>query len=85
VRRPFPSGLHTDDGHVRVIGPEDSWEDMFDLAVDEIAHYGEDSMQIRKRLTAMLHDLATIAPPGRLQSIADKAVAIHRAAWPPTV
>lgn len=81
VHRPFPAGVHTDDdGRIRVVVPENSWQDVLDLAVDEIAHYGEDSLQIRARLAAMLHDLATIAPPERLRSIADKVVAVDRGA-----
>ncbi len=81
VCRNLPNGAHTDDdGRVRLIVPEPRWEDLLDLGVDEIAHYGEDSIQVGERLTVMLRDLLDAAPPERAPSIVRKLVEIERPA-----
>jgi uncharacterized membrane protein len=50
-------------GAVRLVWPTPSWPDVLDLAFDEIRHYGAESLQICRRLRAVLDDLrATTAP-----------------------
>lgn len=81
VCRSLPNGLHADEnGRVRVVVSEPDWDDLLDLGVDEIAHYGENSLQIGERLTVMLRDLLDAAPPERAPSIARKLGEIERPA-----
>jgi uncharacterized membrane protein len=61
VRR-LPDGLHCDStGRLRVVVPQLDFADYLDLAVDEIAHYGENSLQVRAHLARLLHDLGNVA------------------------
>ncbi len=66
VVRPFPTGLHADDeGRLRLIVPQTSWEAYVSLSVDELRHYAGPSPQVTRRLQAMLEDLLDVAPPER--------------------
>jgi uncharacterized membrane protein len=56
-------------GSVRVIFPTPDWEDYVRLAVSEILHYGADSIQIARRLRAMLKDLLEHLPKQRSPEI----------------
>jgi uncharacterized membrane protein len=49
--------LRDDDGHVRVVIPTLEWDDFLKLAVTEIRQYGASSIQVLRRLRAMLEDL----------------------------
>jgi uncharacterized membrane protein len=70
AERPFPSGCHYDeDGELRLVTPMLSWEGYVHLAVDELRHYGRESMQVARRLRAMLLDLLSVAPPERRQPL----------------
>lgn len=62
VGRESPSPYITDaGGRVRVVHDPQSIEGHIRLAVEEIAHYGSDSVQIPARLRDMLDDLETAA------------------------
>ncbi|WP_245822968.1 DUF2254 domain-containing protein [Brachybacterium avium] len=62
VRRQSPSPYIADeDGRVRVVHRPQSIEGHLSLAVDEISHYGEGSVQVPRRLRAMLEDLQDVA------------------------
>jgi uncharacterized membrane protein len=52
-------------GSVRLSLERPAWEDYVSLAVDEIRHYGKDSVQVARRLRAMLEDLLAIVPDER--------------------
>jgi uncharacterized membrane protein len=67
VDRPLP-GLVTCTGEDRglVVAPRFTWDDYVALAVDEIAHWGAESIQVRQRTVAMLEDLAANVPPDRV-------------------
>ena len=55
-------GVHLDDDQVpRVLTQEWTFAQYLDLAVDEIAHWGKDSLQIPRRLQEMLTDLSVAA------------------------
>jgi uncharacterized membrane protein len=53
------------DGAVRVAWPAPRWPDVLDLAFDEIRAYGASSVQICRRLRAVLEDLRAATPPVR--------------------
>jgi uncharacterized membrane protein len=64
--RPFPTGRHLDDeGVLRVVLPTLTWDGYVRLSVDEMRSYGRTSMQVLRRIEAMLHDLLDVAPPDR--------------------
>ena len=48
---------HDEDGVARVVTSEWTYQDLMDLAVDEIAHWGADGIQVPARLDAMFADL----------------------------
>jgi uncharacterized membrane protein len=64
--RPFPSGYHYDaEGALRLVTPMLSWDGYVHLALDELRHYGRESLQLMRRLRAMVLDLLAVAPPER--------------------
>ena len=54
-----------EDGALRLVYPNMVWEDLLDLSLTEIRHYGADSPQIARRLRALLLGLAEQAPAAR--------------------
>jgi uncharacterized membrane protein len=52
-------------GAERLRLPVHSWDDLLDLALDEIRHYGVSSIQVTRRLYALLDDLRETLPPVR--------------------
>jgi uncharacterized membrane protein len=52
-------------GNLRVVYRTPNWEDFVLLAVTEIRQYGRDSIQVARRLHAMLRNLIGAVPPGR--------------------
>src|SRR5678810_339552 len=57
-KRNLSDGRATDRvGRVRLIYRRPNWEDFVLLATTEIRHYGRDSIQVQRRLRAMLEDL----------------------------
>jgi uncharacterized membrane protein len=66
VVRPFPSGCHYDSaGRLRLVVPVLSWDGYVRLAMDELRYYAVSSIQVTRRLTAMLEDLLQVAPEDR--------------------
>ena len=66
VTRPFPSGYHYDrGGHLRLVERVMTWDGYVRLSVDELRRYGSESLQLTRRLQAMLEDLLSVAPPER--------------------
>ena len=59
-------------GDVRLVWRAPSWEDVLDLAFGEIRHYGADSLQICRRLRAVLEDLLASTPPRRHAAIREQ-------------
>jgi uncharacterized membrane protein len=67
------------DGQLRLVVPYPAWEDFLRLAFDEIAAYGAQSVQVMRRMKALVNDLTLRVPEerhaalrhwdGRLQSI----------------
>ena len=52
-------------GHVRLLYRTPNWEDFVHLAVTEIRQYGGDSIQVVRRLKAMLDNLIEVLPEKR--------------------
>jgi uncharacterized membrane protein len=66
ANRPLPNGRHLDDhGELRLLVPTLSWDGYVRLAVDELRIHGRHSVQVTRRLEAMLNDLLEVAPPER--------------------
>lgn len=79
VRRELPSGTCLDDeGIVRFRRPVPTWDDILSLAVAEIRHYGTGSMQVTRRLRALLLDLLAESSPDRQEAIEDQLQQLER-------
>lgn len=57
---PYPVH-HDEDGTVRLITSEWTFEQFLDLCIDEIAHWGASSLQIPRRIDQLLETLAAVA------------------------
>lgn len=76
--RVFPTGTYADDeGTVRLVVPVVSWDDLLRLGVEEIRHYGADSIQVSRRLRAMLKDLLSVAPQRYRSAIEHELSVLH--------
>ena len=64
VTRRLPPAEHSDDrGALRLITPTEEFRDYLALALDEIEHYGADSLQVQQRVRGLLADLEAAARP----------------------
>ena len=70
LHRPLPAAVTHGEG--RVVVPQYGWDDYLSLALDEIRHWGRDSIQVPRRIDTLLADLAEAAPPDRLASIEEQ-------------
>jgi uncharacterized membrane protein len=62
--RPFHAGFHYGpEGRLRLIVPAPTWEGYVRIVFDELRRYSDQSLQIARRLQAMLQDLLSVAPP----------------------
>jgi len=63
-------GAYPDDsGHIRLIIPFPSWDDFLHLGFEEILSYGARSVQVMRRMKALIADLLTVVPPERSASL----------------
>src|SRR5262249_55074682 len=76
---------HLDDGHVqdaagrlRLVYRTPGWSDFVCLAVTEIRHFGGSSIQIARRLRAMLANLIHTLPPSRAALLRRELVLLQR-------
>ena len=60
-----PGMIYDGDGELRLIIPAPGWEDFVGLAVSEIRLYGLSSIQVPRRLSAMLEHLMEVLPESR--------------------
>jgi uncharacterized membrane protein len=65
-------------GHVRLIYRTPDWEDFVALAVTEIRHFGGASIQVARRLRAMLEDLIQTLPQERAVLLRQELKLVHR-------
>jgi uncharacterized membrane protein len=69
-RRRLDEGVAVDaDGKVRVVYGTPDWPDYVTLAVTEIRQYGEGSLQVMRRLRAMLEHLMVVLPEPRRPAV----------------
>jgi len=52
-------------GELRLVVPFPTWDDFLLLALDEIRSYGADSVQVMRRMKALIRHLMTVLPPER--------------------
>lgn len=66
AKRVIPALTRLDSsGRLRLILPRPDWETLVRLGLDEIREYGEGSIQVARRLRAVLEDLLSAAPEPR--------------------
>ncbi|EWT03950.1 hypothetical protein N864_16930 [Intrasporangium chromatireducens Q5-1] len=71
VTRRTPSRYASDeDGAVRVVLRPQAVGDLVNLATEEVLHYGRDSVQVPRRVEAMVDDLLTVALPDHRAALA---------------
>ena len=56
---------HDEQGQLRLIYRTPEWEDFVQLGTTEVRLYGRESIQVQRRLRAMLEDLVETLPPDR--------------------
>lgn len=61
----LPGVAHDAHGAERLRWPAPSWDDYLDLALDETRQYGEGSVQVSRRMRALLRRLAEQVPAYR--------------------
>jgi uncharacterized membrane protein len=52
-------------GKLRLVAPFPTWEDFLRLALDEIRYYGAESVQVMRRMKALIKNLTAVLPPER--------------------
>ena len=57
--------LRDNDGKLRLVVPVPSWDDLVQLAFDEICFYGASSVQVMRRMNALISDLIQALPEER--------------------
>jgi uncharacterized membrane protein len=67
-------------GRVRLIFRTPNWEDYVQLAVTEIRHFGGASIQVARRLRAMLENLIQTLPEERAALLRSELEMLHRSA-----
>ena len=77
--RQLDTGLVRDrDQHPRLVYRTPDWEDFVELAVTEIRQFGATSIQVARRLRAMLEDLIAVLPPERRPSLKAELLRLQR-------
>jgi uncharacterized membrane protein len=65
-QRHLEIGAYRDsDGNLRLVVPFPTWDDLLRLAFDEILFYGATSVQVMRRMNALVKDLALAVPKER--------------------
>jgi uncharacterized membrane protein len=67
-------------GRLRLVYRTPDWEDFIHLAVTEIRHFGCESIQIARRLRAMLENLIETLPEARAVPLRPELALVHRSA-----
>ncbi|HEV2068401.1 MAG TPA: DUF2254 domain-containing protein [Acidimicrobiales bacterium] len=73
AHRPLPPWVtRTSEQRLRVVLPRPTWDDYVALAVDEVRHWGAGSLQVHRRIAALLDDLAAEVAPERAAVVAGR-------------
>jgi uncharacterized membrane protein len=67
-------------GRLRLVYRTPDWEDFVHLAVTEIRHFGGESIQVARRLRAMLESLIRALPEGRAPLLRKELDLLHKSA-----
>ena len=67
-------------GRLRLVYRTPDWEDFVHLAVTEIRQFGCESIQIARRLRAMLENLIQTLPEARAPRLREELALLHRSA-----
>lgn len=67
-------------GEVRVVVPGPHWDDFVRMAIEELRHYGADSIQVIRRLREMLDDLSQMVPEDRRKPVLAQRALLDAAA-----
>jgi uncharacterized membrane protein len=79
--RDLDEGLALDSaGALRLVYPTPDWEDFVYLAVTEIRHFGGTSIQVARRLRAMLENLMEVLPAERRALLRNELALLQRSA-----
>ncbi len=71
-RRLLPGEVLDAGGNPRLVYPAPSWADFLSIALDETRLFGADSIQITRRLRALLEDLEVNVPEYRRPAVRDQ-------------
>ncbi len=66
------------DGRLRLVYRTPDWEDFVRLAVTEIRQFGSESIQVARRLRAMLENLIQVLPEARVPALRRELELLHR-------
>jgi uncharacterized membrane protein len=77
LRRLGSGEVRDADGQLRVLYRTPDWDDFVQLAVTEIRQYGADSIQVTRRLQAMLDNLRAVVPPQRRPVLQQQLRLLH--------
>src|SRR5205085_10188383 len=72
--------IRDEGGHVRLVYRTPDWEDFVQLAVTEIRHFGGQSIQVLRRLRAMLENLIETLPEERTMLLRQELSILQRTA-----
>ena len=79
-RKQLDSGSVADEqGRLRLVYPTPQWEDFVALAVSEIRQFGASSIQVARRLRAMLEHLASALPEPRVPPLREELAMLEHA------
>jgi uncharacterized membrane protein len=71
-RRRLEIGAFRDkEGNLRLLVPHPDWDDFLRLSFDEISSYGASSVQVMRRMKALMRDLQTVLPEERRPALRD--------------
>jgi len=70
--------VRDESGRLRLVYRTPDWDDFVDLATTEIRHYGRDSIQVARRMRAMLESLIRVVPPQRSARLREELDLLHR-------
>jgi len=70
--------VNSPEGRLLLFWPVPAWEDYVNLGVNEIRLYGAESLQVVRRLRAMLKELIRDLPPSRTPALLEQLQAIDQ-------